>query len=207
MGAGSVGSYKAWVERLYEEESAPWDTGEPCSEVVRRLASARVPASGRALDIGCGSGTQSVLLVEHGLDVVGVDLSPAAIRLAQQRFRSRSAKQHGRFICGDITELRDIGEPFDVILDRGCYHDARLNDLAGYQKALGHLTRRGTIMVVLAFNADETPKYPQIVCLSEEERTELGGIFDIADLRPIRLDVPRGSQSELLFWSALLRRR
>jgi len=208
MTTHSVDDYKARLEENYREDRAPWDTGQPCSEVVRRLASGDIPTAGRALDIGCGSGTQSILLLEHGLEVVGADISDTAIGLANRRVEQHARKNHARFVAADVANLRDVGEPFDVVLDRGCYHQTRLEDLEGYQRALERLTAPGTVMILLAFNASETPEYPELPCVSEAElRAELGDLFDLVDLRPIRLDRPRGFENKPLFWSALLRRR
>jgi len=39
---------------------------------------------GTALDLGCGDGRHARLLAQMGWDVVGVDLSPEAIRIAQE---------------------------------------------------------------------------------------------------------------------------
>jgi 2-polyprenyl-3-methyl-5-hydroxy-6-metoxy-1,4-benzoquinol methylase len=38
--------------------------------------------AGRALDIGCGTGTNVLYLAEKGFDVCGVDISKVAIRKA-----------------------------------------------------------------------------------------------------------------------------
>lgn len=40
---------------------------------------------GRVLDVGCGPGRVALHLQERGLDVVGIDLSPGAIRVARAR--------------------------------------------------------------------------------------------------------------------------
>jgi SAM-dependent methyltransferase len=40
-----------------------------------------VPTAGRALDIACGAGAQTVWLADRGLDVVALDVSPRAIEL------------------------------------------------------------------------------------------------------------------------------
>jgi 2-polyprenyl-3-methyl-5-hydroxy-6-metoxy-1,4-benzoquinol methylase len=44
---------------------------------------ALVPATGRALDIACGRGAQTVWLATRGLDVVALDVSGVAIALAE----------------------------------------------------------------------------------------------------------------------------
>jgi SAM-dependent methyltransferase len=52
------------------------------------FAAARVPAQSRVLDYGCGTGYGSLHLAEAGCDVVGVDVSEAAVRYAAARYDS-----------------------------------------------------------------------------------------------------------------------
>lgn len=198
--------FKESFERMYREGTAPWDTGEPCREVVRRLP--ELPATGSALDLGCGSGVHSLQLAGHGLDVVGVDLSEVAIAAARQRAAAHAAARRVRFIAGDLTELRGIGEPFDVLLDRGCYHLMRGENLAGFLGALERLSGPGTVLFLLAFSSDEPPEFPNLPRVSERElRDELGGLFDVTDLQTCRLEKPLGFEREPLFWSVMLERR
>lgn len=195
------------LERQYRDGTAPWDTGEPCSEVRRRLAAGDLPKSGTALDLGCGTGVQSLLLAAHGLDVVGVDLSTTAIETARRRASTHPDGARARFVAGDVTEVRGIGEPFDVLVDRGCYHMARREGVDGFLRALERLSRPGSLLFLLAFSAAESQEFPVPVVSEGELRGELGRLFEITDLRAARLDKPKGFQREPLFWSVLLRRR
>jgi cyclopropane fatty-acyl-phospholipid synthase-like methyltransferase len=164
--------------------------------------------SGKALDLGCGSGVQSLVLADHGLEVVGVDLSETAVAQAKQRASQYSAERPPRFITGDLTELRNIGEPFDLLFDRGCYHQARRENLDGFVRALRDLSHSGSTLFVMAFSSTEPPEFPGLPVVSEEDlRAELGGLFDVTDLRTCRLDRPRDFTRSPLFWSVLLKRR
>jgi len=197
---------KQRMERAYRDGTAPWETGQPCSEIQRRLAAGDLPTSGTCLDLGCGSGVQTLLLAAHGLDVIGVDLSATAIEEAQRRASGHPAGRRARFIAGDLTEVRGIGEPFDVLVDRGCYHIARRDHLDGFVQALGRHSRSGSLLLLLAFSAAEQPEFPVPAVAEDELRSELGSVFEIADLRTCRLDKPRGFERKPLFWSVLLRR-
>jgi 2-polyprenyl-3-methyl-5-hydroxy-6-metoxy-1,4-benzoquinol methylase len=198
--------FKQRMESEYRRGTAPWETGQPCSELQRRLAIGDLPTQGTALDLGCGSGFQTLLLAAHGLEVIGVDLSTTAIEEARRRAASHPAGRRVRFIAGDVSEVRGIGEPFDVLVDRGCYHLARRENLEAFLDALKRHSRSGTLLLVLAFSAAEQPEFPVPVVTEDELRSELGSVFEIADLRTCRLDKPKGFEREPLFWSALLRR-
>jgi len=198
--------FKQRMESAYRDGAAPWETGQPCSEIQRRLAAGDLPTSGTALDLGCGTGVQTLLLAAHGLNAVGVDLSPTAIEEARRRASGHAAERRVRFVAGDVTEVRGIGEPFDVLVDRGCYHLARRDHLDAFLRALERHSRPGSLLLLLAFSAEEQPEFPVPVVTEDELRGELGGLFEIADLRTCRLDKPRGFEREPLFWSAVLRR-
>lgn len=75
-----------------------------------------LPAAGAAdvLDLGCGTGTLSLLAAEQGHRVTGVDLSPAMIDLARTKLAGRDAA----FLLGDAA-APPVGEQrFDVVLVR-----------------------------------------------------------------------------------------
>ncbi|WP_324787136.1 class I SAM-dependent methyltransferase [Streptomyces sp. H51] len=73
--------------------------------------------AGDVLDLGCGTGSLSLLAAEQGHHVTGVDRSPAMVGLA----RAKAAGQAGRdvvFLVGDAA-LPPVGERrFDVVLVR-----------------------------------------------------------------------------------------
>lgn len=70
----------------------------------------------RVLDLGCGVGTAALYLARRRpIEVVGVSISPAQIRLAE-RFAARSGPLRGsvRFQAADFTELPDELSGFDL---------------------------------------------------------------------------------------------
>ena len=69
-------------DQHYAAGETPWDTGNPDPELVRLVESGRVPR-GRALDVGCGTGTNARYLASKGCEVVGVDVSRVAIEQAK----------------------------------------------------------------------------------------------------------------------------
>ncbi len=73
-------------------------------------------APARIADLGCGTGTVSVLLGEHGHHVTGVDLSPKMIELA--RIKARSAGQPIQFEVGDVSEPQLALGGYDVVFAR-----------------------------------------------------------------------------------------
>lgn len=58
---------------------------------------------GLLLDLGCGTGTLSVLLAKAGYEVVGADISPDMLAVAQEK--AFAAGQDILFLCQDMTRL------------------------------------------------------------------------------------------------------
>jgi SAM-dependent methyltransferase len=77
--------------------------------------------SGRALDLGCGAGRNTVYLARHGWEAIGIDMIARAIDKA--RSKAVGAAAPARFLQGDVTRLADldIGGGYDLIIDSGCY--------------------------------------------------------------------------------------
>lgn len=86
---------------------------------VRRAWAARLRSwlpgrPGDVLDLGCGTGSLSLLASEQGHRVTGVDLSPAMVALARQKLAGRDAV----FLVGDAA-APPVGEQrFDAVLVR-----------------------------------------------------------------------------------------
>jgi len=66
------------------------------------------PNKGSIIDLGCGDGFVTEKLLNKGLDVIGVDSSPIAIKLAKKHSKAK-------FILGDITKL-DTNKKYDYAL-------------------------------------------------------------------------------------------
>jgi len=105
-----------WNEN-YATGETPWDSDAPDPELVAAVERGAVRA-GRALDVGCGTGTNALWLASQGFDVLGVDLSPLAIEQA----RAKAGTSGGcRFAVCDFLQAPPDG-PFDIVFDRGCFH-------------------------------------------------------------------------------------
>jgi ubiquinone/menaquinone biosynthesis C-methylase UbiE len=74
------------------------------------------PAPARVADLGCGSGSLSVLLAEEGYDVSGLDLSDRMLDVA--RAKATSAGVDVAFTQGDASRPGLETGAFDVVLCR-----------------------------------------------------------------------------------------
>ena len=108
-----------WNDSYTSGEPLPWDTGEVDGHLVE-LCKAETLRVGRALEVGCGTGTNAVWLAQQGFEVLGVDVAPAAVE--QARARASAAGSTCRFAALDFLRGRLDEAPFDLVFDRGCFH-------------------------------------------------------------------------------------
>lgn len=85
---------------------------EPACWPPYQRAALEKHAYGRVLDIGCNAGRHALFLQQHGLDVLGVDVSPLAIAVAKKRGLREAAVL-------SIDELSSELGTFDTILMLG----------------------------------------------------------------------------------------
>ena len=96
----------------------PWDSGISPPELLEFIAA---HPAGRAIDLGCGTGTNAVTLAQHGWQVSGVDV--ALIALYRARLKAQSAQVNLDLHLGDVVKLHGIEGEFDLALDMGCFHN------------------------------------------------------------------------------------
>jgi SAM-dependent methyltransferase len=137
------------VYSLWYHFHPPWDTGITPPEVVEAIEGPNALTPGRALDLGCGTGTNSLYLARHGWEVVGVDFAATAIHRARRK--AKAARLAVDFYAADVTRLDFIQPPFDLALDIGCFHTLDAGGQARYRDQLRRLLRPGARFMLYAF--------------------------------------------------------
>ena len=150
----------------------PWDTGITPPELERFVAS---NPPGRAIDLGCGTGTNAVYLARHGWSAVGIDFAGRAI--AKARRRAREAGVSCTFLVGDVTQLSVPG-PFDLAVDIGCLHSIPAAARSGYAAGLARAVRRGGTYLLYAF----APGGPAFGLTAEDVRRTFAEGFDVTQV-------------------------
>src|SRR5215211_7067658 len=78
---------------------------------------------GRALDVGCGHGTEALFLASCGWSVVGIDRDRSAIEIAERRRRRLGlVRQEIEFRTGNALDYRERSPgTFDLVVERLFY--------------------------------------------------------------------------------------
>jgi SAM-dependent methyltransferase len=138
--------------------SPPWDTGVSPPELVAFIE--RHPP-GRALDLGCGTGTNVLTLAHHGWEATGVDFAPRAIRIAKRKARRANIDVDLR--VADVTKLQDANGPFDLVLDMGCFHSLPQAGKLDYINNLERLLEPGGTYLMYGFFKEAADSGPGLV--------------------------------------------
>ena len=123
-----------------------WDTGISPPELLDFIQHHK-PA--RAIDIGCGTGTNVITLAKAGWQVTGVDFAPRAIRLAKQKLSSAGTQADLR--VSDATNLRGVNGPYEFALDIGCFHSIEKDGKAKYLKQLDRILASSGFWLMYGF--------------------------------------------------------
>jgi len=159
---------KIFFALQYLKNKPPWDTGITPPEVFNFLED-NLP--GRALDLGCGTGTNALTMAGYGWQVTGIDYIPAAIRRAKKKVRQAGLTGQVVFTVGDVLNSNIVSEQFDLILDIGCFHSFSGLDIILYARNVSNHLKPGATLLLYA-HLKENPKSSHGV--SEEDLNDLG---------------------------------
>jgi SAM-dependent methyltransferase len=171
---------KAFYEVGYRYFRMPWEGG-PRAELVDLVESGHIQPC-RAIDLGCGTGSNAVYLAQRGFDVTGVDYASAAIAKARQR--AADAGTSATFVVDDVTNLRCISGEFDFLVDYGTFDDLTPTDRDRYLTSLLTLSHAGSRYLLWCFEYEMRwwehfiPFFPPPLA-SDEARRRFGSRFAI----------------------------
>lgn len=112
----------------------------------------------RALDIGCGAGTEAVWLALQCFDVTALDVSQAALALTRRLAARSGVKVSTVQALADRTGLPDCG--FDFINDRSCFDVLAPTPtlLSGYVSEVARVLKPGGILFIRRLGHQEVDR-------------------------------------------------
>jgi SAM-dependent methyltransferase len=143
--------YQLVYRLIYRLGFIVWNRAKPPAELVALVEGPSALPAGRALDLGCGTGTDTIYLATHGWDVTGVDMTPKALAIAQ--CNATAAGVTPRFIHGDVTRLDDlgVGDGYTLVLDFGCFHTLPSDRRTPYVTDVSHAAAPGATLLMFGF--------------------------------------------------------
>ena len=172
-----------WDER-YAQPGLVW-SAKPNRFLVAEVSD--LPP-GRALDLACGEGQNSVWLASLGWKVIAVDFSSVAI----SKGRERAARENAdvEFVCADLLELEPESSAFDLVVVLYLHIDRDGRRLV-LERAARALAPGGTFLLVGhdLLNATEGvggPSDTSLLATPEEIAAELPGLEIVRAERVLR---------------------
>ena len=155
----AVGDPTGWFDRLYAagrrgEVDLPWDRGEAHPLLVEWARERQPDVRGRrAVVVGCGLGHDAEYVAGLGFDVVGFDISPAAIATVRQRYPDSPV----RYVVADLFDLpRDWSRAFDLVVEIYCVQALPSEAREQVVGAVTSLVADGGTLVVVASATDDS---------------------------------------------------
>ncbi len=150
-GSDGLRWYQLVYRLIYQVGLIVWRRATPPAELVALVEGPSALAVGRALDLGCGTGTDTIYLARHGWDVTGVDMVPKALAIA--RHSATAAGVTPRFVLGDVTRLDELrlGGGYTLLLDFGCFHTLPDDRRPDYVTGVSNAAAPGATLLLYGF--------------------------------------------------------
>lgn len=169
-------------EKIYKDKETPWnaETAEPyLIEMVEH--GILKPCS--TIDLGCGTGNESIYLATKGFTVTGVDISEKAVLAA--RNKAKQANVGCTFVPANILDI-PIKQKYDFALDRACFHFLDPNERNIYIENVSSLLNTNGTFLLIVSSDQESPK--NVYQFSKEEIHKLfANHFDILSIELVTL--------------------
>ena len=191
----------AWDE-IYQsgEYRQHWEYAHPSPELCAIVAAGIAPVGATALDLGCGAGREAIFLARCGLQVIGVDISDEALRIARERARRIRVKVDWR--QGSVFGLPVADASVDFINDRGLLHLIPERRRSALARELRRVLRPGGVLLIRGSSKSRGTFVP--ISAKSIDRHFPPSDFTRGPVLPIQMHSDAGAMDGII---AVLRRR
>ncbi|MHC4190102.1 MAG: class I SAM-dependent methyltransferase [Planctomycetota bacterium] len=162
------------MDKIYRDvplEDIPWVLEIPPDALTQLVESGKVKPC-KSIDLGCGTGNYAIYLASAGFDVTGIDISPTAIRIAEENARNKGVKCN--FLVADVLgELDEVKKAFDFVYDWGLLHHIFPADRGKYVENVHKILNTGGKYLSVCFSEKE----PQFGGSGKYRDTSLGTVL------------------------------
>jgi len=199
----SAWSLEVEYSSLNNTKELPWDTYTH-DKNLKDLVDVLDIKDSSVLELGCGSGYDTLFLSKIAKNVTAIDISEIAIDIAK---KNNTERNNVTFIVGDINT--DIpNEEYDIVYDKGCLHNniGMANSL--FMNLYKILSKNGKIIIITGNTNDKVSPYtkPASVDISTIEAASRG-LFNIKLVKEITYELNKNYESDALGWIFVLQKR
>lgn len=181
---------KEKLEEMYGGplEKVLWDLGKPYRQLIE-FVNENQPC--RALDAGCGTGTDAIFLAKNGFEVSAIDISEKAIEIAKNKAEKEGVSVD--FVVGDVLNMPFKDETFEFVNDNGCFHLLDKSKWNSFVKEV-HRVMKPQGKILMKCFSDKEPENPKILYrLSKVDiKHYFSNFFDIVYIRPVIIEGKHG---------------
>lgn len=174
-------------EAKYRAGDMRWEKGAPAPPLVEFLASKEI--SGDVLVPGCGTGHDVRAIAAQGASVLGIDIAPSAIRMAQSH---RPARDERYLVADFLAPPPELAGLFDWLLEHTLFCAIEPDRRPDYvASATAALKPGGLFLAIFYINPkDPEPGEPPYPVSTEELDRLFGPPFELLDDRIPRAAYP-----------------
>lgn len=197
-------SRKKEFEDRYESGTTPWELNRPDVHLLRLVEAHRVRPC-KALEIGCGTGSNAIFLAAEGFEVTAVDFSDLAIGRAKEK--ACEQKVDIRFEVSDFLSRKKGLPEFEFVFDRGCFHSfPEKKERKRFARNAANCLKPGGRWFSILGNADDPPREEGPPMRSALDIvTAVEPFFEVLSLVSDRFDSNR--QRQVRCWLCLMQKR
>jgi methyl halide transferase len=194
---------KRFAQR-YKKGDIPWDLGRADYNLTEMVVNWPIMPC-KTLELGCGTGDNSIWLAQHHFEVTAFDLIKIAVDLARKKALKDGVDIH--FCVADILKDKITNAPFDFVFDRGVFHT--LDEQAErtiFAKNVANHMQTGGLWLSLIGSADEireTHGPPQRSACEIINAVE--PFFEVLLLKVSRFDSKNENPAQI--WVCLMKKR
>jgi cyclopropane fatty-acyl-phospholipid synthase-like methyltransferase len=175
-------------EEMYKGVPA-WEIDGPQSEIVKLAENGEIKSP--LLDVGCGTGENSLYLSSLGFEVTGIDIVSSAIEKALGKSKARFTAT--RFLVRDALKLQDLQRKFNTVIDSGFFHALPDKKRPVFLESLASALNVRATYFMMCFSEHEPGSWgPRRVTQAEIRETFEG--WHIHYIREAKFDTNMGSR-------------
>jgi len=156
----------SWEEYYTALSKLPKRLEQPASFVAEALTSFKRQKIRRVLDLGCGAGRHCVLLAKKNFEILGVDVSNSALKIARQWVKAENLK-NTTFLKAAMTSMPFRDSHFGAVVSVSVIHHALKRDIIATIREISRILKKNGVFIANLASVND-PRY------AEGEEVETG---------------------------------